>query len=94
MYVIVEILLLLLTILYSYLESFVKLFIPVKRKSVNGEIVLITGAGHGIGRNTAKEFAELQSVLVLWDINKVRSYFSTQLITQAAINKNLRQCMY
>lgn len=70
MNVIVEFLLLLLTILYSYLESFVKLFIPVKRKSVNGEIVLITGAGHGIGRNTAKEFAELQSVLVLWDINK------------------------
>lgn len=70
MNIVVEVLLLLLTILYSYLESFVKLFIPVKRKSVNGEIVLITGAGHGIGRNTAKEFAELQSVLVLWDINK------------------------
>ncbi|XP_018409067.1 PREDICTED: estradiol 17-beta-dehydrogenase 11-like [Nanorana parkeri] len=70
MNIVVEILLLLLTILYSYLESFVKLFIPVKRKSVDGEIVLITGAGHGIGRNTAKEFAELQSVLVLWDINK------------------------
>ncbi|KAG8593444.1 hypothetical protein GDO81_000834 [Engystomops pustulosus] len=70
MNIILEILLLLLTVIYSYLESLVKLFIPVKRKSVSGEIVLITGAGHGIGRLTATEFAKLQSVLVLWDINK------------------------
>ncbi|KAM5191831.1 estradiol 17-beta-dehydrogenase 11-like [Mantella aurantiaca] len=70
MNIIVDVLLLLLTILYSYLESFVKAFIPVKRKSVNGEIVLITGAGHGIGRNTAQKFAKLHSVLVLWDINQ------------------------
>ncbi|XP_053311770.1 estradiol 17-beta-dehydrogenase 11-like [Spea bombifrons] len=70
MNVFLELLLLLLTLIYSYLESFVKLFIPAKRKSVSGEIVLITGAGHGIGRDTATEFAKLQSVLVLWDINK------------------------
>lgn len=35
-----------------------------------GEIVLITGAGHGIGRLTAYEFAKRKSRLVLWDINK------------------------
>ncbi|XP_069834347.1 17-beta-hydroxysteroid dehydrogenase 13-like [Dendropsophus ebraccatus] len=70
MNIILEILLLLLTIIYSYLESLVKLFIPAKRKSVSGEIVLITGAGHGIGQITATEFAKLHSVLVLWDINK------------------------
>ncbi|KAM5194310.1 17-beta-hydroxysteroid dehydrogenase 13-like [Mantella aurantiaca] len=56
--------------IYSYLEAFVKLFIPVKRKSVSGDIVLITGSGHGIGRLVALEFAKLQSILVLWDINK------------------------
>ncbi|MEE6460106.1 hypothetical protein FKM82_000861 [Ascaphus truei] len=70
MHIILEFLLLLSIAVYSYLESFVKLFIPLKRKSVSGNIVLITGAGHGIGRSTAFEFAQRQSILVLWDINK------------------------
>ncbi|XP_077132177.1 17-beta-hydroxysteroid dehydrogenase 13-like [Ranitomeya variabilis] len=70
MNIVLEILLLLLTIAYSYLEAMVMLFLPAKRKSVSGEIVLITGAGHGIGKITATEFAKLHSVLVLWDINK------------------------
>ncbi|XP_069486616.1 estradiol 17-beta-dehydrogenase 11-like [Ambystoma mexicanum] len=70
MSLLLELPLLLLTVLCAYLESFVKLFIPLKRKSVSGEIVLITGAGQGMGRLTAFEFAKRGSVLVLWDINK------------------------
>ncbi|NWY37239.1 DHB11 dehydrogenase, partial [Sylvia atricapilla] len=66
-----ELLLFLVTLLYSYLEAFVKLFVPARRKSLSGELVLITGAGHGVGRATALEFAKRQSRLVLWDINKV-----------------------
>ncbi|XP_014994228.2 estradiol 17-beta-dehydrogenase 11 isoform X2 [Macaca fascicularis] len=65
-----DLLLLLPLLIVCCLESFVKLFIPKRRKSVAGEIVLITGAGHGIGRLTAYEFAKLKSKLVLWDINK------------------------
>ncbi|NWI55029.1 DHB11 dehydrogenase, partial [Calyptomena viridis] len=65
-----ELLLFLGTLAFSYLEAFVKLFVPVKRKSVSGELVLITGAGHGVGRATALEFAKRQSRLVLWDISK------------------------
>lgn len=71
MNIVLDFLVLLIIIIYSYLESLVKVFIPRKRKSVAGEIVLITGAGHGIGRHTAYEFAKRKSRLVLWDINKV-----------------------
>ncbi|XP_048365257.1 estradiol 17-beta-dehydrogenase 11-like [Sphaerodactylus townsendi] len=70
MSLLLEIPLFILIILYSYVEAFVKLFVPVKRKSVTGEIVLVTGAGHGLGRATAYEFARHHCKLVLWDINK------------------------
>uniref|UniRef100_A0A8C6QVE6 Hydroxysteroid (17-beta) dehydrogenase 13 n=1 Tax=Nannospalax galili TaxID=1026970 RepID=A0A8C6QVE6_NANGA len=72
MHIVLDLLLLLGIIIFSYLESLVKFFIPQRRKSVAGEIVLITGAGHGIGRLTAYEFAKRKSRLVLWDINKVK----------------------
>ncbi|KAM6261576.1 estradiol 17-beta-dehydrogenase 11-like [Porphyrio hochstetteri] len=65
-----ELLLFPVALLYSYLEAAVKLFVPARRKSVSGELVLVTGAGHGVGRATALEFAKRRSRLVLWDVNK------------------------
>lgn len=56
--------------LYYNLETVFRLFIPVRRKSVAGETVLITGAGSGLGRLLSLEFAKLGARLVLWDINK------------------------
>lgn len=60
---------LLLSIWYN-VESFIHLFVPKKKKNIAGEVVLITGAGSGIGRLMAQEFAALGTVLVLWDINQ------------------------
>nr|XP_008520785.1 PREDICTED: epidermal retinol dehydrogenase 2 isoform X4 [Equus przewalskii] len=55
---------------FSVLEDMVFTLIPKPQKNVAGEIVLITGAGSGLGRLLALKFASLGSVLVLWDINK------------------------
>ncbi|CAJ0920624.1 unnamed protein product [Ranitomeya imitator] len=60
---------LLLTI-YLLFESIILWLIPSRRKNVAGELVLITGAGSGIGRLMALQFARLGATLVLWDINE------------------------
>lgn len=46
------------------------LVVPVRKKNVSGEIVLITGAGSGVGRHLAIKFASLGATVVLWDINQ------------------------
>ncbi|KAJ8735866.1 hypothetical protein PYW07_007486 [Mythimna separata] len=46
-----------------------RIFVPVTMKSLHGETVLVTGAGHGIGRELAIQFAELGATVICWDIN-------------------------
>ncbi|NWR41596.1 RDHE2 dehydrogenase, partial [Regulus satrapa] len=57
-------------LVYYLLESLVFLVVPGRKKNVSGEIVLITGAGSGIGRLLAIKFASLGATVVLWDINQ------------------------
>lgn len=57
--------------IYFYILEIFKFLSPTKRKDVRNEIVLITGAGHGIGREIALEFGRLGARVVIWDINKV-----------------------
>lgn len=56
--------------IYLIFESIFLWIIPSRRKNVAGELVLITGAGSGIGRLIALEFGRLGATLVLWDINE------------------------
>lgn len=55
-------------IFYGILRYLVPMWLW-KKKSVEGEIVLITGAGSGIGRQIALNFAKKGAQLVLWDVN-------------------------
>ncbi|KAF2900616.1 hypothetical protein ILUMI_05571 [Ignelater luminosus] len=51
-------------------KAFIELIIPVPPKSVKGEIVLITGAASGIGRELALQYAAEGATVVCWDINE------------------------
>ena len=55
---------------WQVLTAIAMWFVPAKKKDVRDEIVLITGAGSGIGRLMALRFASLGSTVVCVDINK------------------------
>ncbi|XP_068381893.1 short-chain dehydrogenase/reductase family 16C member 6-like [Eschrichtius robustus] len=67
--------------LYYFLGSLVYRIIP-KKKNVAGEIVLITGAGSGLGRLLAITFASLGAILVLWDINEEGNMETCRMIKE------------
>ncbi|XP_019628410.1 PREDICTED: epidermal retinol dehydrogenase 2-like [Branchiostoma belcheri] len=64
------------------LINLVRLVFPAGKKSVSGEIVLITGAGSGLGRGMALSFARLGATIVAWDINKEANEATVQMIRQ------------
>lgn len=68
--VVADVLLLLLKIFYFIGDAIYRLFVPTKEKDVKGEIVLVTGAGHGIGKELALKYASLGATVVCWDLNQ------------------------
>ncbi|XP_012229357.1 short-chain dehydrogenase/reductase family 16C member 6 [Linepithema humile] len=68
--ILADVLVLILKILYYICESIYKFFVPAEEKSVAGEIVLITGTGHGIGKELALRYASLGATVVCWDLNQ------------------------
>uniref|UniRef100_A0A8C3TES4 Short chain dehydrogenase/reductase family 16C member 5 n=1 Tax=Chelydra serpentina TaxID=8475 RepID=A0A8C3TES4_CHESE len=64
---------------YYYFEAFILLICPPCKKNVAGEIVLITGAANGIGRQIALNFARLGATLVFWDIDEEGNKETTKL---------------
>ncbi|KAG5327178.1 S16C6 reductase, partial [Pseudoatta argentina] len=65
-----EIFLLILKVPYYIFNDVYRLIRPIKKKSVADEIVLITGAGQGIGKELAIGYASLGATVVCWDINE------------------------
>ena len=68
------------TIFWQMLKAIVMLFIPSSEKDVSNEIVLITGAGSGIGRLMAYRFAARGSFVVCVDIHELESTYPCFLL--------------
>ncbi|XP_071951188.1 17-beta-hydroxysteroid dehydrogenase 13-like [Antedon mediterranea] len=77
-------------VLFAYLYTVYRFVIPRSPKSVVGKVVLITGAGHGIGKETALKFARLGATLVLWDLNKT----DNEQTAEEARNVGAGACAY
>lgn len=68
--VVLEVVLLLVKLIVYDAIAIFRIFVPVPQKSVDGNIILLTGAGHGIGRLTALRLAKKGATMVLWDLNE------------------------
>jgi len=58
-------------IIYWYLEAFFRLFISPPMKSIDGEIILVTGATGGIGKEICRHLIQCSDnlTIILWDLN-------------------------
>ncbi|XP_047985634.1 17-beta-hydroxysteroid dehydrogenase 13-like isoform X2 [Leguminivora glycinivorella] len=78
--IVLELLWTLIKVYAENIRCIYKVFIPDEPKEVRGEIVLITGAGHGIGREIALRFGKLGATVVCVDVNAKGNEETVQMI--------------
>lgn len=82
MIIIAEFFVVILKVLWAFVTAGAKWVVRPKEKSVAGQVCVITGAGSGLGRLFAKEFARRRAILVLWDINSQSNEETAELVRQ------------
>lgn len=77
-----EVLVFVLRVYASWFYGMYRFFVPPEPKSMRGEIILITGSGHGMGREMSLQLAALGGVLVCVDINAGTNADTVDLIKE------------
>lgn len=68
--ILVEIWDIFLTYLIALYENIIRIFVHFPGKSLTNEVAVVTGAGHGIGRELALQLAKEGVKVVCWDLNQ------------------------
>ena len=90
----VELIVILLRIIYCYAEALFRFVVPRRPKDIRGKVVVVTGAGGGIGRALATRLAASGACIAVWDINTVRrwyNYYVMYLMCNTSYNRPI--CM-
>ncbi|XP_056462456.1 retinol dehydrogenase 10-A-like [Gadus chalcogrammus] len=72
----------LLDVLYYILRNSLRAVLRPRTKPVDGELVLITGAGGGLGQLFAQEFSKHGAEVVLWDTNTASNERTAALVRE------------
>ncbi|XP_012229115.1 short-chain dehydrogenase/reductase family 16C member 6 [Linepithema humile] len=91
-YLLVNLFRLILQIIYHTCENAYNNLFGIKEKDVTKDIVLITGTGHGIGKELAMQYALLGATVVCLDINQQSNEETANEIRK--IKKNSQNTVY
>ncbi|XP_017872068.1 PREDICTED: epidermal retinol dehydrogenase 2 [Drosophila arizonae] len=80
---IVDIVLLVFKFWLTIIQEIIKIFSTRPLEHVNGKLVLITGAGHGMGKEMALQYASLGAKVLCWDVNEQTNTQTVKEIKQA-----------
>ncbi|XP_013177254.1 PREDICTED: estradiol 17-beta-dehydrogenase 11-like [Papilio xuthus] len=88
----VEIFILAIKMNITWTLAVIQFFFPPEPKNVKGEIILITGAGHGMGREMALRFGKLGGVVVCVDINPAGNKETVDIVKGQEGKAHAYQC--
>ncbi|XP_023866040.1 retinol dehydrogenase 10-B [Salvelinus sp. IW2-2015] len=69
-------------VLWTFVLAGTRWLVRPKEKNVMGQVCVITGAGSGLGRHFAKEFARRGATVILWDINWESNEETAEMVRQ------------
>lgn len=81
-------------IIFIYIDVITGVLRTSPRKNIEGQNVLITGSGHGLGREMALKFAQLGTNLVLVDINETNNQKVKEDALKIANKSNIKMLTY
>ncbi|KAI5616924.1 retinol dehydrogenase 10-B [Silurus asotus] len=82
MHIVVEFFVVCVKVLWSFAAAAARWLVKPREKHVRGRVCVITGAGSGLGRRFALQFARRGAALALWDINRAANEETAELVRE------------